>query len=406
MPFYLNHRATLQCAHGGQVMLIPPPFRSFHPMGSPVITDFDLMNAVIVGCPQIGPGLKPCTKITAILMGRSFLFTVDGYAPLLDTLMALTDGVAPGVVTALNHGGSNAMPNPSARQALTLSSAAANGKPFCEECARKARLRDAALAASSPFVAPTPGAGAPAAKTAPAAKAEPAAKSGAETSDAETSNAEKRDPPPAKPAVATAKAAASAPAAATPSSEPPLFTDGDFAALAQALDVETSPFTADGALLQDLVVHEQSGDVRRDMAADPDMPTLPGRAGRTPSGAAVNPNPGHQSAHLLPQSTVRDVPGVDAGQMVTRLLDTGRGRRHTVFDQHWQRSFRAIRDADPSATTVPAEVVYEVVRDAAFNSGAFSREEAMSTSALLYEQMFVTEGFDRDTPLRLPGRPR
>ena len=56
---YLNHRAILQCTHGGRVMLIPPPFRSLWVMQSPVITEPDLMQAFIIGCPQIGPGIKP-----------------------------------------------------------------------------------------------------------------------------------------------------------------------------------------------------------------------------------------------------------------------------------------------------------------------------------------------------------
>jgi hypothetical protein len=40
------------------------------------------MEAVIVGCAQIGPGFKACTKITFILMGRSLQFQVDGEVPI------------------------------------------------------------------------------------------------------------------------------------------------------------------------------------------------------------------------------------------------------------------------------------------------------------------------------------
>src|SRR5260370_3534706 len=97
---YLNHRAILQCTHGGRVMLIPPPFRSLWVMQSPVITEPDLMQAFIIGCPQIGPGIKPCTKIVAILMGRSFQIQIDGEVPILDSLRALTDGAPPAAVTA------------------------------------------------------------------------------------------------------------------------------------------------------------------------------------------------------------------------------------------------------------------------------------------------------------------
>src|SRR4051794_6970653 len=105
---YLNHRAILQCTHGGRVMLIPPPFRSLWTMNSPVVTEPDLLKAPIIGCPQIGPGLKPCTKITVILMGKALQIQIDGEVPILDSLRAMTDGSAPGIVTAMYDGGSNA----------------------------------------------------------------------------------------------------------------------------------------------------------------------------------------------------------------------------------------------------------------------------------------------------------
>jgi restriction endonuclease Mrr len=56
-----------------------------------------LMSSIIVGCPQIGPGLKPCTRIVAIIDGQ-VLPSQEG-SPFFDTLRALTDGSPPGVVT-------------------------------------------------------------------------------------------------------------------------------------------------------------------------------------------------------------------------------------------------------------------------------------------------------------------
>jgi len=131
---YLNHRSILQCTHGGRVLLIPPPYRSFHIMQSPVVTDMDLLKAPIIGCPQVGPGLKPCTRVVSIIMGRSLQFYVDGQVPLLDSLMALTDGVAPGMVAAIYNGGSNATPAPISIQALSLANASASGAALCEIC--------------------------------------------------------------------------------------------------------------------------------------------------------------------------------------------------------------------------------------------------------------------------------
>jgi hypothetical protein len=105
---YLNQAAQLQCVHGGMVKILPQPKRSMHVGGAPILTDFDLFAALIVGCPQIGPGLKPCTKITYVMMGLSQDIKVDGQTPILKTLQAMTDGLAPGIVRALDDGGSNA----------------------------------------------------------------------------------------------------------------------------------------------------------------------------------------------------------------------------------------------------------------------------------------------------------
>jgi hypothetical protein len=128
---YLNHRALLQCIHGGRVLLIPPPLRSLNIMQSPVVTDTDLMSAMIIGCPQIGPGIKPCIKIVTILMGRAMQIKVDGETPILDSLRALTDGNPPGVVSAITDGGSNATPAPISVQAMTMVDAANSGAAFC-----------------------------------------------------------------------------------------------------------------------------------------------------------------------------------------------------------------------------------------------------------------------------------
>src|SRR5438132_1505022 len=108
---YLNHRAVLQCSHGGRVVLLPPPFRSLHVMQSPVVTDVDLMKAFIA-CPQAGPGIKPCTRILLIVVGRSLQIRVDNQIPILDSLQAITDGAPPGMVTVVNDGNSNASPAP------------------------------------------------------------------------------------------------------------------------------------------------------------------------------------------------------------------------------------------------------------------------------------------------------
>jgi hypothetical protein len=134
---YLNHAATLQCVHGGNVRFTPAPMRSFHVQGSPILTEPDLLKALILGCPQIGPGLKPCTRVVQIMLGRARQIFVDGEIPLLENLMAMTDGDPPGMCSKMANTMSNAEIVSlflGGAQARTLIRAHQNGKPLCEIC--------------------------------------------------------------------------------------------------------------------------------------------------------------------------------------------------------------------------------------------------------------------------------
>lgn len=141
MSMYLNHRALLQCTHGGRVRLIPPPSRSLQVMGSPIVTEPDLLRAVITGCAQVGPGVKPCTRIVTVITGRAVQILTDGEIPILDSLRAVTDGGPPGIVTAVTNGESNTEPVPSSLQADVLRNAAGSGAAFCEPCRQKAAAK-------------------------------------------------------------------------------------------------------------------------------------------------------------------------------------------------------------------------------------------------------------------------
>jgi hypothetical protein len=52
----------------------------------------------IVGCPNIGAAIKPCTNTLAVEAGYSQFIRIDGRAVCLDTVTGLTDGTPPGVV--------------------------------------------------------------------------------------------------------------------------------------------------------------------------------------------------------------------------------------------------------------------------------------------------------------------
>ena len=134
---YLNHASILRCVHGGQAQFVTPPQRSFFNANSPILTDGDLLRAVIVGCPQTGIGLKPCTKITSILMGKARRICVDGETPLLETLQAMTDGSPPGLCAMVSNPSSNAEIGSVFKispQMRAMLEAHRRGTPFCEIC--------------------------------------------------------------------------------------------------------------------------------------------------------------------------------------------------------------------------------------------------------------------------------
>ncbi|MBK7674256.1 MAG: hypothetical protein IPJ27_05520 [Candidatus Accumulibacter sp.] len=134
---YLNHTSVIICPHGGKLQFVPALGRSFQVLGSPVLTESDLMRAVIVGCNQTTPPLKPCTRIVRVLLGQAREILVDGEIPLLENLQALTDGVPPGTCSVVLNASSNARVaalTPTSPQARTLLAARQGGVPFCEKC--------------------------------------------------------------------------------------------------------------------------------------------------------------------------------------------------------------------------------------------------------------------------------
>ncbi|HEX2088295.1 MAG TPA: hypothetical protein VHF89_21595 [Solirubrobacteraceae bacterium] len=96
MPPLLTTAATIMCAHGGRVVLIPRQM-SVLAGGAPVVCVPDLLGAPIAGCllPPT-PATKPCTLVAAVFPGSwSTRVTVGGRPVYLQTLTGLTDGVPP-----------------------------------------------------------------------------------------------------------------------------------------------------------------------------------------------------------------------------------------------------------------------------------------------------------------------
>lgn len=92
--------ATITCSHGGRVTLIPRQTTVLVKAGS-VMCEPDLIGAPIVGCAQpASTNTKPCTAVLSTLPGASNpRVLVAGRPVYLQTLIGITDGVPPGVVT-------------------------------------------------------------------------------------------------------------------------------------------------------------------------------------------------------------------------------------------------------------------------------------------------------------------
>jgi hypothetical protein len=154
-----------------------------------------------------------------------------------------------------------------------------------------------------------------------------------------------------------------------------------------------------GKLLTDLFHHGDRTDARETLERLWNRP-LRGTPGPTPQDETVNPNPGYQSAHTFPQSSGRGLPQYDADAMISRLLPTGRGHVHTVFDGFWQADFRNIVRSSGRTTTTAIET-FDVVSRAARR--AFPPAEAESVIQLLHEDMYVRLGLSPTSVLRIPG---
>ena len=105
MPPLLTSNATVICAHGGQVQLIPKQ-AIVQAQGGMVMCEGDLIGSPIIGCLQPpSPGSKPCTLVVSALPGGSNPKVLVGGRPAhIATVTGMTDGVPPGVITVVQPG--------------------------------------------------------------------------------------------------------------------------------------------------------------------------------------------------------------------------------------------------------------------------------------------------------------
>ncbi len=82
----LTVRSVLVCDHGGRLDLT---------RGDRPLTDRDLLGAAIVGCPNSGPGVHPCTNVLEVEGGLFDVMTADGDRYVLASVTGITNGIPP-----------------------------------------------------------------------------------------------------------------------------------------------------------------------------------------------------------------------------------------------------------------------------------------------------------------------
>lgn len=96
---WLTEDAIINCKHEqGLVRLLLPLQDLVTIEGRKVLVQNDPENKSIVGCPNIGATIKPCTKTLRVEEGYSDFLRVHGRRVCLDTVTGLTDGTPPGIV--------------------------------------------------------------------------------------------------------------------------------------------------------------------------------------------------------------------------------------------------------------------------------------------------------------------
>lgn len=98
MWYWVTIDADIRCEHKlGRVAPVAPEGLVFVE-GRPVQTDGDPSGRPIGGCPNVGVGIKPCTRTEAVARGRSSFVFILGKPVVRADLAGLTDGTPQGLV--------------------------------------------------------------------------------------------------------------------------------------------------------------------------------------------------------------------------------------------------------------------------------------------------------------------
>ena len=96
--YLLTRDAVVVCAHELGVVGIIATQDLVTVSRRNMLVEADPEQRPIVGCPNIGPTIKPCTSTLPVQTGYSDLIRIGGRRVCLDTVTGLTDGTPPATV--------------------------------------------------------------------------------------------------------------------------------------------------------------------------------------------------------------------------------------------------------------------------------------------------------------------
>ena len=94
----LTQDAVLPCRHVGGLVRIAPSQDWVTIEGRAALVHPDPEGRPVVGCPNYGATIKPCTTTLPVEQGYSSLVRIEGRRLCLDAVTGLTDGTPPGTV--------------------------------------------------------------------------------------------------------------------------------------------------------------------------------------------------------------------------------------------------------------------------------------------------------------------
>lgn len=94
----LTQDAVLVCDHMLGKVTNQPTQNLVTIGGRQVLVETDPEGRPILGCPNIGATIKPCTRTLPVQVGYSDWIRIQGKRVCLDTITGLTDGTPPGTI--------------------------------------------------------------------------------------------------------------------------------------------------------------------------------------------------------------------------------------------------------------------------------------------------------------------